>query len=61
MYVVSHTEVKRSLLEPRAFLREAPVCMKLVPIQPKKLPQHVGAMSWHQAKFHDFHACLGFT
>ena len=26
-----------------------------------KLPQHVGAMSWHQAKFHDFHACFGFT
>ena len=26
-----------------------------------KLPQHVGAMSWHQAKFHYFHACFGFT
>ena len=26
-----------------------------------KLPQHVGAMSWHQAKFHDFHARFGFT
>ena len=26
-----------------------------------KLPQHVGATSWHQAKFHDFHACFGFT
>ena len=26
-----------------------------------KLPQHVGAMSWHQAKFHDFHACFGFV
>ena len=25
------------------------------------LPQHVGAMSWHQAKFHDFHVCFGFT
>ena len=25
------------------------------------LPQHVGAMSWHQAKFHYFHACFGFT
>ena len=39
MYVVSHTEVTRSLLEPRAFLREAPVCKnltpKLVPIRPK--------------------------
>ena len=31
MYVISHAEVKRSLLEPRAFLREAPVCKKLVP------------------------------
>ena len=39
MYVVSHTEVTRSLSEPRAFLREAPVCKKLipklVPIRPK--------------------------
>ena len=53
------------LLEPRAFLREAPVCKKLVPklvpIRPKKLPRHVGAMSWHHAKFHDFQACFGFT
>ena len=24
-------------------------------------PQHVGTMSWHQAKFHYFHACFGFT
>ena len=64
-YVVSHTEVTRSLTEPRAFLREAPVCKKLtpklVPIRPKKLPQHVGAMSWHHAKFHDFQVCFGFT
>ena len=49
----------------RAFLREAPVCTKLIPkliwIQPKKLQQHVGAMSWHHAKFHDFQACFGFT
>ena len=29
--------------------------------QTEKLPQHVGAMSWHQAKFHDFQACFGFT
>ena len=39
MYVVSHTEVTRSLSEPRGFLREAPVCKKptpkLVPIWPK--------------------------
>ncbi len=27
----------------------------------EKLPQHVGAMSWHHAKFHDFQACFGFT
>ena len=31
MYVVSHTEVTRSLSEPRAFLREAPGCKKLTP------------------------------
>ena len=35
--------------EPGAFLREAPVCKKLtpkfVPIQPKNLLKHVGAMS----------------
>ena len=64
MYVVSHTEVTRSLSEPRAFSREAPVCKKLVPklvpIRPKNLPQPVGAMSWHHAKFHDFLACFGF-
>ena len=29
--------------------------------QTAKLPQNVGAMSWHQAKFHHFHACFGFT
>ena len=27
----------------------------------EKLPRHVGAMSWHHAKFHDFQACFGFT
>ena len=58
MYVVSHTEVTRSLSEPRAFLREALVCKKLtpklVPIRPKNLLQHVGAISRHHAKFHDF-------
>ena len=61
---IMHTKVTRSLSEPRAFLREAPVCKKLipklVPILQFFLPQHVGAMSWHQAKFHDFHACFGF-
>ena len=31
MYVVLHTEVTCSLSEPRAFLREAPVCKKLTP------------------------------
>ena len=65
VYVVSHMEVTRSLSEPRAFLRDAPVCKKLtpklVPIRPKKLTQHVGAMSWHHAKFHDFQVCSGFT
>ena len=65
VYVVSHTEVTCSLSESRAFLREALVCKKLtpklVPIRPKNLPQHVGAMSWHHAKFHDFQACFGFT
>ena len=39
MYVVSHTEVTRSLSEPRGFLREARDCKKLkpmlVPIRPK--------------------------
>ena len=43
MYLVSHTEVTRSLSEPQAFLREAPVCkkltQKLVPIRPKKITQ----------------------
>ena len=33
---------------------------KLVPIRLKNLLQHVGAMSWHHAKFHDFQACFGF-
>ena len=27
----------------------------------KKLRQHVGAMSWHHDKFHDFQASFGFT
>ena len=27
----------------------------------KKLPKHVGAMSWHHAKFHDFQASFGIT
>ena len=27
----------------------------------KYLPQHIGAMSAHHAKFHDFHVCFGFT
>jgi hypothetical protein len=27
----------------------------------KNLPQHVGAMSRHHAKFHDFQASFGFT
>ena len=31
MYVISHTELTPPLTEPRAFLREAPVCKKLIP------------------------------
>ena len=48
MYVVSHTEVTRSLSEPRAFLREAGLqeaYTKACPNSAKELPQHVGAMS----------------
>ena len=48
-----------SLLERSSGLQEA--YTKLAPIRPKKLPQHVGAMSWHAAKFRDFQACFGFT
>ena len=48
-----------------SLFREALVCKKitpkLVPIRPKKLPQHVGALSCHHAKFHDFQACFGIT
>ena len=62
MYVVSHMEVTRSLSEPRAFLREAPVCKKLtpklVPIRPKKLPQHLGAMSDTMPSFMIFRRLL---
>ena len=47
------------LLEGGSGLQEA--YTKVVPIRPKKLPQHVGAMSWHHAKFHDFQACFWFT
>ena len=49
MYVVSQTEVTRSLSETRAFLREAPVYKKLTPkvvqIWPEILPKHLGAIS----------------
>ena len=34
---------------------------KACPNSEKKLPQHVGAMSWHHAKFHDFPACFGIV
>ena len=55
---ITHTNVTRSLPEPRAFLREAPICKKLipkfVPIQPIFLPRHGTTMTWHHAKFHDF-------
>ena len=62
---IMHTKVTRSLSEPRAFLREAPVCKKLmpklVPILQKNLPRHGSTMTWHHAKFHDFQECFGFT
>ena len=47
------------LLERSSGLQEAytKACPKLA----KKLPQHVGAMSSHHAKFHDFQACFGTT
>ena len=48
-----------SLLEGSSGLQE--VYTKDCPNSAKKLPQHVGAMSWHHAKFHDFQACFGFT
>ena len=55
---IMHTKVTRSLPEPRAFLREAPICKKLipkfVPIRPIFLPRHGTTMTWHHAKFHDF-------
>ena len=60
-----HTKVTRSLPEPRAFLREAPICKmlvpKFVPIRPIFLPKHGSTMTWHHTKFHDFQACFGFT
>ena len=34
---------------------------KACPNSAKKIPQHVGAMSCHHAKFHDFQACFVFT
>ena len=34
---------------------------KACPYSAKKLPQHVGAMSWDHSKFHDFQACFGIT
>ena len=48
-----------SLLEGRSGLQEA--YTKACPNSAKKLPQHVGAMSRHHAKFHDFQACFGIT
>ena len=29
--------------------------------QREKLPQHIGAMPWDHAKFHDFEVCFGIT
>ena len=55
---IMHTKVTRSLSEPWTFLREAPICKKLIPkllpIWPNFLPRHVSSMTWHHAKFHDF-------
>ena len=48
-----------SLLERSFGLQEA--YTKACPNSAKKLPQHVGAMSWHHAKFHDFQTCFEFT
>ena len=64
MYVCRfpHGGDTRSLLEPRVFLREAPVCKKLTPklvqIQPKKLLLHVGAMSDTMPSFMIFRRVL---
>ena len=48
-----------SLLEGSSSLQEANT--KACPNSAKKVPQHVGAMSGHHAKFHDFPVCFGFT
>ena len=48
-----------SLLEGISGLQEAST--KACPNSAKIVPQHVGAMSWQHAKFHDFQACFGFT
>ena len=48
-----------SLLEGSSDLQEA--YTKACPNSAKKIPHHVGAMSWHRAKFHEFQACFGFT
>ena len=48
-----------SLFEGSSGLQEA--YKKACPNSAKKIPQHVGAMSGHHAKFHDFQACFGFT
>ena len=48
-----------SLLEGSSGLQEG--YTKACPNSAKKLPQHVGAMSWDHAKFQDFQACFGIT
>ena len=62
---IMHTKVTRSLSEPRAFLREAPVCKKLIP---KLVPIlqffcHSMVVPWHDTmpSFMIFQACFGFT
>ena len=65
MYVVSHTEVTRSLSEPRAFLWEAPVCKKLtpkfLPIRAKNYRSMLVPCHETMLSFMIFQACFGFT
>ena len=46
------------LLKRSSGLQEA--YTKACPNSSKKLPLHVGAMSWHHAMFHDFQSSFGF-
>jgi hypothetical protein len=63
--IVSSTKVKRSLPKPSGFLWEALVCEKLIPKPAPNgtifLPQHVDAVPWYHAKFHEFQTSFRFT